>query len=370
MNDEKVETFILIKINSLSYFRLDINVDYQGSGVNSYDIVSMKRIMGVRSYNYWYMYYMYSMIYGQQVAQQLPNVFGTLQLVYEYDLEGKETIHYMTGEFGKASGAYDVNGNIIVFDKADFERQGETGQNYIATFTVKNADDEQNPDTYTYKMYFSIQSIQALRTSGFVTIALTRTQTLTTTNGYTVELERNITSDSGYPAGYLFAAKLYNGEKTEENAIEYTVRFQKNNVWYLVSRTTDESGKITANKYYKLTVVEADIGGEQPGEPSEGEETKIIAPYESVSISIEDGKAIYAANGEDYVDVDSEGNALLLTVGGSTYLVTEVEADPDNANVKIVTVGGSKKYKLETKTGDSGEYIEITEITESAEENK
>ena len=57
-------------------------------------------------------------------------------------------------------------------------------------------------------------------------------------------------------------------------------------------------------------------------------------------------------------------------MGGSTYLVTEVEADPDNANVKIVTVGGSKKYKLETKTGDSGEYIEITEITESAEENK
>ena len=217
-------------------------------------------------------------------------------------------------------------------------------------------------------MYFSIQSIQALGTSGYVTVALTRTQTLTTTNGYTVELERNITSDAGYPTGYLFAARLYNGEVTEENAIEYTIRFQKNNVWYLVSRTTDENGKITANKYYKLTVVEADLGGDQPGEPSE-DDTNVIAPYESVSVSVEDGKAIYAENGEDYVDVDSEGNALLLTVGGSTYLVTEIEADPDNANVKIVTVGGSKKYKLETKTGDNGEYVEITEVIETSEEN-
>ena len=56
-------------------------------------------------------------------------------------------------------------------------------------------------------------------------------------------------------------------------------------------------------------------------------------------------------------------------MGGSTYLVTEIEADPDNANVKIVTVGGSKKYKLETKTGDNGEYVEITEVIETSEEN-
>lgn len=363
------QTYVLLQISALAYFRLDINVDYQGSGVNTYDIVSMKRVTEVNSYNYWYMYYMYSMFFGQQYAAQLPNVFGSLQLVYEYDLEGKETVNYMTATFGESSQAYDVNGNIIVFDKAEFERQGETGQNYIATFKVKNAKDEENPDTYTYKMYFSIQYIQAFRTYGYVIVGLNRVQTLETANGYTVELERVITSDSGYPTGYLFAARLYNGEATDENAIEYTVRFQKDNVWYLVSRTTDESGKITANKYYKLTVVEADMGGDLPGSSSEDSTVTIVAPYESVSVSTEDGKAVYAANGEDYVDVDSNGTPLLLTVGGSTYLVTEVVTDPDNANLVTVTVGGGKKYTLETKTGESGEYIEITEVTATEENN-
>ena len=373
---EDVEMFVVLQLNAIAYYRLDITVDYKGGSAgtgddgNTYEITSMKRIESVKAYNYWYLYYYYSMYFGEAAAKQMPNVVGYVQFVHEYDVEGNETVNYMTGEFGPASGAYDINGNIIVYDKAQFEQVDEKGQNFIATFKVKNAEDEENPDNYTYKMYLSIQYISALRTYGYVIAALTREQTLSVGNGYNVVVERVITSDAGYETGYLFGARIYNGDVAEENEIEYSVRFNKDNVWYLLAREQDENGKFTASKYYKLTLVDSDVIGDDLTDVSEEElekKKKIVPTYESASMTIADGSVVYAENGTDFVDLDENGQPVLITLAGKTYLVTECSADPENPNKFFVTVNGVKKYTIELKDGENGRTAEIAEVVDTAE---
>lgn len=364
VDGEKSETFAIIQINALSYFRLDLEVEYNGgNGNNTYNVVSMKRIVSVQSANYWYMVLIYQMFTGKTVS--LPNTYGSVQIVYEYNADGSAGANYVTATFGQSMRAYDANGNALTFDKASFEQVGDSGMNFIATFNVNNAEGEENPDTYTYKMYFSISAFQYMRgVYAYNLVALTRVQTLETTNGYTVEIERVITSDN-YQPGYLFSAKMYKGEVKEENLVNYSVRFSKNNVWYLVSRTLGENDKITATKYYKLTLVEKDLDIE---ENEDGTVKKVVAPYERAEVSEEEGKTVYAKDGTDYVDLDSDGNPLLMTISGRTYVVTASEKGEEEGTV-IVIVGGAKKYSLKFSEVEGETVYEATEVEMTAEEN-
>ena len=216
----------------------------------------------------------------------------------------------------------------------------------------------------------TIQYISALRTYGYVVAALTREQTLSAGNGYNVVVERVITSDTGYDTGYLFGARIYNGDVVEENEIEYSVRFNKDKVWYLLARVQDENGKFTASKYYKLTLVDSDVIGDDLTDVSEEElekKKKIVPTYESASMTIADGSVVYAENGTDFVDLDENGQPVLITLEGKTYLVTECSADPENANKFFVTVNGVKKYTIELKDGENGRTAEIAEVVDTAE---
>lgn len=353
VTDDNVEMYILIPLR-LGYYRLDITVSYTGGGKdNTYDIVSMKQITPMKSYNYLYIYYYFGMIFGQSFAQTIPNTYGTIEMVSEFGVDGKQTEQYLTGTFGEDSGILDINGDIIVFDKATLTEEGE---GYVAEITVKTAEGK-NPDNYTYRLHFVPRYMSQLGAFGYIVAGFTRVQTLETSDGYTVEVERLIASDAGYPAGYVYALSIFK----EGAEIEYDVRLLSEGNWYCVVRTI-ENDKIVATKYYKVVFTEMTIDA---GEPAEGEEEKVIvAPYESVSISVEDVETLYADNGKDYVDINAQNSVTLMKVGDATYAVSECTYDAETGLYTVVS-GDGKKFTVKVNGSGDGKTVTITEITET-----
>lgn len=354
VTEDGVEMYIRIPL-TVGYYRLDITVSYSGGGkVNNYEITSMRRIISLPSYNYLSVYYYIAMFYGQEFANTIPNTYGNIQLIYNYDVEGQQTDSYMTGTFGEDSGFYDINGNIMSFDKAEF---AEEGNGYVADFTAANAEDE-TPDTYTYRLHIGVQYIQQLGTFGYVVSGLTRVQTFEANDGYTVEVERLITSDTGTQPGYVYSLKL----TKDGEPIEYDIRMLSDGSWHCIVRTTDDNDKITSTTYYKVVLTEMTIAPIEPDEEG-GEALEIVAPYESANVVVMPMETVYADNGTDYVDINEDGEIMLMTVGNSIYVATESLYD-EQSNTYTVTASSGDRFSVVVSENEGVKTVVITKIQE------
>ncbi len=101
VTDGKTETYLTI-----GYFRFDITISYQGTGIgnsseSTYAVTGLSYVMTMPSYNYlYYLYYIYQMM-GSSAASQFPNTYGTVTLCTEYGEDGKATSSYLNATFGR-----------------------------------------------------------------------------------------------------------------------------------------------------------------------------------------------------------------------------------------------------------------------------
>ena len=196
--------------------------------------------------------------YGSSAAGYANNV-GSIVLNREYDVDGNETSFYLTGEFGEGSKMYDVNGNVVSFDKATLD-EGDDNGIYTAKFTKGD---------YVYFIRFQLANHPAFRVTGYRLYAFTRQETLPkTTDGYTVVVQKVIASETTiYKTGGVYSVALMHNETEIEADNLYLAA---DNVVYYVARTE------TGATYYTVTLTEEDLG-------SVGEASKIVPKYVSAT---------------------------------------------------------------------------------------
>ena len=365
-DDGSYETYLKIALK-LGYYRLDLNMTYTGENDEGdtdsfYEITTMKRIITVPADSYITMYYMAYALFGMT---NYPNKYGEISLVYEYDKEGQETISYMNGSFGPQSGLIDVNGKHITMSKVTFEQNEKTGL-YVATFKVNpygepaEGEEKLANDEYTYRMYFAIGRNSSIKSMyGYTVYALTRCQTLTTESGYEVEVERMIHTDNlskNYPAGSIFNISL----KKDGADVAYNVRYSKDGVWNLVAREYAEDEKtIVKTTYYKVALTEKSSG-------TVGEETKIVAPYESATVTVAAMKTLYTEDGSSYIDLnegETEAGILAYTENDKTTLYV-VSGTKKEGNVLTVSLSDGTEFTV--TIGENGK-ITVTKVEKTEE---
>ncbi len=328
-----------------SYFRFYIDYEYkgedeQGASTGVYEVVGMKYVVSCPSYSYMYMYLIYQMFYGSDVANSISNTVGSIELVTEFNENGEQTISYVNGVFGKASGMTDTEGNIVTLEKVAYTYSKESGM-YSAEVTAT--------DGYKYRMYFTLKSLSSVGYC-YQLYAFTRIETLV--DGiYTVETERIIATESNYAAGTFYNAKLYKNDEIVECD---KILIVKGNLCF-IARTYDDQGKIASSTYYNVVLTEKE------SDAIEGEETG-VAVYESVSVTEESVTTVYSSDGKSYVDFD--GNEIkLIVIDGNAYLPSETSYD-EASKTYTVKLSNNKVYTI--RIGEDS-IVSINEVTEQAE---
>ena len=209
-------------------------------------------------------------------------------------------------------------------------------------------------DGYTYILFFSLRKHPAYRNSyGYYVYYLLRSETLQTEDGYTVIAERVVASDNPSLSQGTFRSITLRKDGVEIAYSGAIISGNKTTVRY-ISRTTDESGKITSSVYYTLTFTEN--SGVEIGESKE-----VLAKFGSVTVTTETMTVLYAADGETYVEADSSGTPVLLCLDGTVYLVENSEYD-EATNAYTVSAGG-KTFVIRLSE-DKQSIAGITEKTE------
>lgn len=331
-------------------YRFDIEISYNGENeygesLSTYTVTALLRIGSAPAYAYLDNYYKYYVTMGASYANSYKNNIGYVSVNYVYNEAGEETSSYISGSFGEGSRMYDANGNVISFDKADFTYDDTNGV-YRVEFTAE--------DGYTYILFFSLRKHPAYRNSyGYYVYYLLRSETLQTEDGYTVIAERVVASDNPSLSQGTFRGITLRKDGVEIAYSGAIISGNKTTVRY-ISRTTDESGKITSSVYYTLTFTEN--SGVEIGEGKE-----VLAKFGSVTVTTETMTVLYAADGETYVEADSSGTPVLLCLDGTVYLVENSEYD-EATNTYTVSAGG-KTFVIRLSE-DKQSIAGITEKTE------
>ncbi|MDD6995896.1 MAG: InlB B-repeat-containing protein [Candidatus Borkfalkiaceae bacterium] len=345
--DESGNTHMYVTVSG---YRFDIEISYNGENdygesLSTYTVTALRRIGSAPAYAYLDNYYKYYVTMGASYANSYKNDIGYVSVNYVYDEEGEETSSYISGSFGEGSRMYDAEGNVISFDGADFEYDDTNGV-YCAGFTAA--------DGYTYRLFFALRKHPAYRnTYGYYVYFLLRSETLQTEDGYKVITERIVATDN--PS---WSQGTFRGISLSKDGVEIAysgaiISGDKTSVRY-ISRTTDDSGKITSSVYYTLTFTE-NSGVEI------GEDKEILATFRAVTVETETMKVLYAADGETYVEADSSGTPVLFCLDGAVYLVAESEYD-EETNAYTVSAGG-KTFVIRLSE-DKQSVAGITEKTE------
>lgn len=393
--DGNVELYVTI-----DSYRFDISVEYKGDNAdgtsgNTYKVTRMRNMVTTHSYTYGYMYYLYYSFMGQEAAASYENTFGEIAFVCEYDKEGKKQgTTYAQTKFGKDSKLYDTKGEL--FSSGEYTIYDEEG-NAVELEEIKLSTSSKTfvyvlymeSEGYQYKFYFAVGNSMVDGMLAYQTVAFVREETLKTTDGYTINMQTVIASDMGYKAGEFFDLEVIKGEGDDAVTIEGEAWFDKDGATYYIVREFDEDGKITKTTYYKLSFVkdiEDSMGGgmegEGDGDEGEGEtdgegtdstdkkeEVKIVPLYKSVAVTVEEGKTIYAENGEDYVDINvATGKVMVLAMDDRAWIVMSSEYDAETQTY-TVNLSATKAFSVKVVEGEDGEqYITIEEIVEEEEE--
>ena len=344
----KVEMYVTV-----ANYRFDIQVEYNGEsddGINNntYEIVRMRLMISAPSYYYLQMYYIcyiYDSILGTDLLSTCTNDIGDIVIATEYGEDGEEERRYITGTFGEDSGMYDLNGNLMSFEEVGYEMNGSVYRVML-----------ESEDGYTYYAYFVLQYNQMFGTYGYYFV-FTRAQTITTSDGYTVQVERVVSSDN-ISLGSIYSLIL----KQSENELKAdNILLVDGEVYYIV-RTRDEDGKITQTTYYLIELVEDKADG-SVGE----EEDTTVTPYGSAFVTPEEITVVYTVDGKSFVDISETKGVTLLSIDGNLYVITSSEYDEATATYTVETASGNKyEIKVEDENIVISEAAE--EDTESSEE--
>ena len=353
VNDQNVDCYVTREFVddhyemyvSVGYYRFYITAKYvgknaDGSSNSKYEVTGLSFVREFYPYQYLNNFYIYYLFFGAQFASEYENDLGMLSLIRTFDEDGTQLDDYMKVEFMEGSKAYDLNGNLLGVEKGTYAYE-----NNLYSITMNSS------DGYTYKLYFTLQNHQAYGSQmyGYRIYAVTRVEVLTY-NDYTVEIERIIVTEYNYNPGAYFSINLkLNGED-----ISHTEAFLIDGVMHYVSRELNDDNKIISTTYYKLSLIEQDLGTL--------DEDK-IAPFESVVVTPITATTIYDNAKLSYIDV-VDGKVVFIQIKASKYTVTESEYD-DITKTYTITLSTSRKYTVEID--DNGEII-ITEIKEESNE--
>ena len=295
ITDGKTETYLTI-----GYFRFDITISYQGTGVGSssqstYEVTGLSYVMTMPSYNYlYYLYYVYQMM-GSSAASQFPNTFGTVTLCTEYGEDGKATSSYLNATFGEKSKYLESDGTMIT--TVDHAELVSLGNNYYrATFTGK--------DGFKYTIILTRNVFSAFRVYGYSVYALIREETVSANDGYQVTVNRVVASDMNVSAGAYFSFGL---SKDGVNLDADNIMLNDGKLYYVV-REKDENGKVVSTAYYLLELKEKSseiVGGEEEAKDQP------LPVYESATVTKTEATTVYTADEGYYVDI-LPGNKVLL----------------------------------------------------------
>lgn len=345
--DENGDIYMYMTVGS---YRFDIEISYngedsRGESLSTYTITAMRGIVSAPAYVYLDNYYKYYVAMGASYSNGYENNIGVVSVNYVYNEAGEEVSRYISGLFGEGSRMYDANGNVLSFEEADCEYD-EVNSVYIASIA--------GADGYTYRFCFGLRKHPAYRnTYGYYVYFLSRIETLTTDDGYTVSAERIVVSDNPSWSQGLFRGIVLEKDG-KEIAYSGAILSGDKSVILYISRETDENGKITSSVYYRLSFTE-NSGVEL------GEEKEVLATYKSVTVGREEMTVLCTADGETFIEIDPEGIPVLISVGETVYLI--FESDYDEETLAYTVSAGGKTFVIRLAE-DKQSIAEITEKTE------
>lgn len=339
---------------TVQYFRFYISVTFNGDR-NTYKVTAMEHRRTLPSCTYLNMYYLYAMLFGQRLA----NSWGEIAIITEYDEYGVAAENsYIKGTFGVSALMYDLNGNILSFNTADYVYDEET-KIYTVNF--------EGEDGYDYHLYFAIGSTYL--GYGYNVYAMTREETVESADGYKVVFERVIATDTSLAQGAFYSIKLFKDDVEIESAANiYATSLSK--VYYVLREKTDD-GKITSTTYYTIEITEKTDTG--VGSDEEEKNPYILSLIDTVTVSCETVETIYSEDGLSFVDLSPTKGILLISITVKDeetenettylYLITESVYD-DVAGVYKVKNSAGKTFTVKISGEEGSKTAEITEVVE------
>ena len=339
---------------TVQYFRFYISVTFNGDR-NTYKVTAMEHRRTLPSCTYLNMYYLYAMLFGQSLA----NSWGEIAIITEYDEYGVAAENsYIKGTFGVSALMYDLNGNILSFNTADYVYDEET-KIYTVNF--------EGEDGYDYLLYFAIGSTYL--GYGYNVYAMTREETVESADGYKVVFERVIATDTSLAQGAFYSIKLFKDDVEIESAANiYATSLSK--VYYVLREKTDD-GKITSTTYYTIEITEKTDTG--VGSDEEEKNPYILSLIDTVTVSCETVETIYSEDGLSFVDLSPTKGILLISITVKDeetenettylYLITESVYD-DVAGVYKVKNSAGKTFTVKISGEEGSKTAEITEVVE------
>lgn len=339
---------------TVQYFRFYISVTFNGDR-NTYKVTAMEHRRTLPSCTYLNMYYLYAMLFGQSLA----NSWGEIAVITEYDEYGVAAENsYIKGTFGVSALMYDLNGNILSFNTADYVYDEET-KIYTVNF--------EGEDGYDYHLYFAIGSTYL--GYGYNVYAMTREETVESADGYKVVFERVIATDTSLAQGAFYSIKLFKDDVEIESAANiYATSLSK--VYYVLREKTDD-GKITSTTYYTIEITEKTDTG--VGSDEEEKNPYILSLIDTVTVSCETVETIYSEDGLSFVDLSPTKGILLISITVKDeetenettylYLITESVYD-DVAGVYKVKNSAGKTFTVKISGEEGSKTAEITEVVE------
>lgn len=339
---------------TVQYFRFYISVTFNGDR-NTYKVTAMEHRRTLPSCTYLNMYYLYAMLFGQSLA----NSWGEIAIITEYDEYGVAAENsYIKGTFGVSALMYDLNGNILSFNTADYVYDEET-KIYTVNF--------EGEDGYDYHLYFAIGSTYL--GYGYNVYAMTREETVESADGYKVVFERVIATDTSLAQGAFYSIKLFKDDVEIESAANiYATSLSK--VYYVLREKTDD-GKITSTTYYTIEITEKTDTG--VGSDEEEKNPYILSLIDTVTVSCETVETIYSEDGLSFVDLSPTKGILLISITVKDeetenettylYLITESVYD-DVAGVYKVKNSAGKTFTVKISGEEGSKTAEITEVVE------
>lgn len=330
--NDTIETYILI-----GYYRFDINISYSYNQKScQYEITRMRYLYDANSYLYTYYYYLYSQYYGQTIANMMPQI-GHITVWKEFNKNGISGDNWiMSGTFYQSSGVWDVEGNPIEFENVECALN-DSGY-FDVKFTYK--------DGSVYNGLFNLDSSLGIIT--YKMPVFVRVQTFEFDEGNTVvEVSRIISADDTTQKipGELAALSIkINGEEVTPDAI-----YKIDNRFAYIVREKNDDGKILSTTYYYVKFVD----------DSTDIESNVVKPYSGAELEKETLTTYQSEDGNSYVDIDAEGNVVLLHTetklsSGIKYTATylpESTTHVEGSNEYIVTLKTGKKFKVTITEG-------------------
>lgn len=340
-DDGEVHYFVTI-----SSYRFEVALRYGGMvededgievSASTFTVTGLSGISSMYSDTYLTTFYIIYSWFGMSI----PNDWGMVQFVSEYDEDGKLANQYLNAAFGESSNMYDANGELMALNQIAYEYDEETGL-YIARFKYD--------DGYTYEIAIGLTSNQYFRMVAYQIAYCVRLETVKS-GDYTLEIETLIASDlhAASNIGAIFGMTLYQGE-TE---IEFSGAANAEDGLYYITRTLDGDGKIIATEYYLLKLTRGET------------ESSSVPPFTALTVEkLESVETIYDRNGTSYIDVDTVNHKVLFvyiydaeTEAGMGYSVTACEYDGET-DTYSVTLASGVKYTAKVEDGT----VVLTEV--------